>query len=421
MITVHLLVRYFVLVFAVVVFLHVWSTGYIQDEYYVTVPSLKGNVELCKDISWLWLCLSNGSWSLRDGVTQDDLRRRREIDASILEYLDWPGILFRSDGRCGRSFKVPGSSLPSLCDEYSDKPCCNEVTGLCGITAEHCECKTCRDFRRYVTAELAEWIPYSATCSIEEFSKASACEFLQKHVTNIVFVGDSLVRHFFAAFAILVTGDVMRGAQNIKLKPESLEQLENCEGEYQFIDRGKYNCHGTIAHSWEELNRSQVCDGKGTFRMSLVEAYSLPFVDQAVATAQNLLGKKGSIMVIGVGLHMSTNHREVIDKYLTPILNVTEKDKSGWPLLTWVTIPAAQNYLKSSVDEHERPIKAFNSRMKTFCHQHNIQVLDMTDITDGIQSYDGRHFGFGGNMAKAQLLMNFLKLRVDTCGHIHSR
>ena len=405
--------------FFVTLLVRVWFVGYIWNGHCIaatSASSTNGNEgKLCEDISWPWLCLGNGSWSLRDGVTQEDIRRRHKIDASIQEYLGKPGKPIRLDGRCGRSFKVPGSSVPALCDKYSGKPCCDEVTSLCGITAEHCECKTCQDFRRYVTAELAEWIPHSAKCSVEEFSKSSACKFLQKHVTNIVFVGDSFMRHFFAAFAILVTGDVMRGAQNIKLNPEALKR---CEGEYQFIDRGKYNCHGTIAHPWDELNRRQVCEGKGAFKMRLVEAWTSLYVDQVVTAAQDLLGTKDSVMVVGVGIHMSANYREVIDKYLTPILKVTEKNKSGWPKLIWVTIPVAQNNLKSSVDNLEAPIKVFNSKMKSFCHQHNIQVMDITDITDGIQSYDGRHFGFGGNMAKAQLLMNFLKLRIERCGHI---
>lgn len=392
------------------------SLSFLSSEHFI-ILSGTSNIDdqsiKCTDNSWPWNCLSNGSWILRDRITQDDIRRRREIDTSIQEYLGWPRSLFRQDKRCGKLFKIPRTSFPSLCDDSSDAPCCNEAKGFCGKGADHCDCITCQDFSRYVSAEIAQWVPHSADCSGEEFSKNSACDFLQKHISNLVFVGDSLIRHFFTAFAILVTDDYMRGALNTKLKSEILKM---CEGEYQFIDHGKYNCHGVIAHAWDELDTNKVCDGTGIFKLSLVEAYSSNFVGHAIIAARKLLGKTGSVLILGVGLHDSLNYREVIDNYLTPVLDVTKKNNtSGWPVIIWITVPTPKNYLKSSIRRLERKTNLFNSKMKMFCNQNNISVFDTTAITNGIRSFDGRHYGFGGNMAKAQLLMRFLKLRTEKC------
>ena len=52
---------------------------------------------------------------------------------------------WRPDLRCGKDFPVGGK--PSGCNPNGSNPCCSPG-GWCGLSNEHCECKTCIDFRR---------------------------------------------------------------------------------------------------------------------------------------------------------------------------------------------------------------------------------------------------------------------------------
>ena len=53
---------------------------------------------------------------------------------------------WRDDGRCGKNFLVP-NGLEAQCNPSGTYPCCNTVSGYCGVTDEHCKCQNCIDYR----------------------------------------------------------------------------------------------------------------------------------------------------------------------------------------------------------------------------------------------------------------------------------
>ena len=53
---------------------------------------------------------------------------------------------WRHDGRCGEMYLLPDGSS-SQCDPDGEVPCCNEKTGQCGNSAEHCFCANCTDYK----------------------------------------------------------------------------------------------------------------------------------------------------------------------------------------------------------------------------------------------------------------------------------
>ena len=366
-----------------------------------------------KDCSRLLECLTDGAWNLKMGISKEMIFNRKKVEMSIFEDMGWPQKLYRDDHRCGANFPLPGTSTPSLCDEYGPRPCCNENTGRCGSLSDSCSCPECTDFTHYFSAELAEWKPAWETCPFQYLQQGTACEiFARNHITDLVFVGDSLMRHFFAALAILITNDPVEGALNKKLEPE---ERKPCHGEMQFVDRGTFNCHGKTIHRWEEFNQSQVCFGDGSFKTRLVEAYAVPHAHRALEAVQELLGKRGSVAVLSVGLHMNLNSQVIIEQYFGPIVKEVENKGNGWPLLIWINIHRVSNYLKSDTERLHAPIITFNAEMTRYCERKSIPVLQASRLTAKIKSYDGRHFGLGGNMAKVQVLLNYLKTRFELC------
>ena len=51
----------------------------------------------------------------------------------------------------------------------------------------------------------------------------------------------------------------------------------------------------------------------------------------------------------------------------------------------------------------------FNRRMKEYLQPRGVDVFDVFNLTLGLHSYDGTHYGAGVNMMKAQLLLNYLR------------
>eukprot|EP01060_Flectonema_neradi_P031465 TRINITY_DN477_c2_g1_i2.p1 TRINITY_DN477_c2_g1~~TRINITY_DN477_c2_g1_i2.p1 ORF type:complete len:2145 (+),score=515.29 TRINITY_DN477_c2_g1_i2:620-6436(+) len=109
---------------------------------------------------------SVSSYTLVDG---DDSRKVFEVELlspcfcpgvcmhndTEVSNLDLPDFVaekrIRSDGRCGSSFPIPGTLLPSECDPTTRKneigPCCSS-SGFCGPSPDHCECRDCVDYSK---------------------------------------------------------------------------------------------------------------------------------------------------------------------------------------------------------------------------------------------------------------------------------
>lgn len=358
------------------------------------------------DYNFLLDCYTHGVWEFKPGLTKEMIRERREVDKGILENLGFPRELHREDGRCGQVYRLP-NGLQSICDEESDAPCCNEETGICGNSNEHCFCPYCKDFSKYSAAELAEWKPSSQECQLQRFNSDDACALLNTHVSELLFVGDSFIRHFFVALSLLITGDPVRGALRSTLSEEEKEQ---CSGELQFVDRGKHLCHLRTIQGWEEFGENQVCNGKARFKSYLVEAYGQSQLPLAVNAVKDLLGKRKAIVVLGIGIHFSLNSTQVIVNYLKPLLALIENSSiNERPLLIWANIHQVDNFLTSDSVKNYPPVEKFNKEMSTFCRERNIPVLETSRVTRYIKSNDGQHFGYGGNMAKVQILVNYLK------------
>lgn len=354
--------------------------------------------------------MRSGRWRERRDLKPEDEFYRREQDIRIKLLRGLPMKLHREDNRCGNKFPLDatafGLNIPSLCDASSPNPCCNHDLARCGSGNKDCQCERCTDFRNIVSAELNEFVP-SSGCEFKNFTSGQACQLLSERVSSVSLIGDSLVRHFHNALMILFTDDKENGCL---VKDIDDNHRELCSGDMQFVDAGKATCHGQTAKKASQLPEGKFCQGKYNFEYSFNEFYSMKHAKLALGKVREKLNKTNSVIALGVGLHIGLKADKVFNDYLKPILQLKEQAASQWPLVVWITTHAHGSlkpisFIKSQGNDK---ITRFNKDMEEFLKPLGIPVFDTFNLTLGVHSYDGTHYGFGVNMMKAQLFMNFL-------------
>ena len=354
--------------------------------------------------------MRSGKWKPRRDIQSEDKIHRTEQDIRIRKLRGLPVKLHREDGRCGNMFVIGapdfGPSVPSLCDRYSTTPCCNHELGRCGSGDENCLCDRCTDFRKTVDAEMSEFVA-SSGCEFQNFTSKQACQLLSERVSSLSLIGDSLVRHFHNALMITFTDDRETGCL-VKDIDDNDRRL--CSSDMQFVDGGKAICHGKTARKISQLPKGKFCRGEHSFLYSFHEFYSVAHINLVLHEVRKNLHKKNSVMAIGVGLHMGLDPHKVLNEYLKPILQLKQQAQSYWPVIVWLTTHAHGSlkpvvYQESQGNER---IWRFNRNMRAFLEPVGVPVFDTFNLTLGVHSYDGTHYGFGVNMLKAQLFINFL-------------
>ena len=83
--------------------------------------------------------------------------------------------------------------------------------------------------------------------------------------------------------------------------------------------------------------------------------------------------------------------------------------------MIWANILRVDNFLVSDCEKNYLPVEKFNQEMSRYCSARDIPVLETSRVTRFIKSKAGLHFGYGGNMAKVQILVNYLKNVFELC------
>lgn len=360
--------------------------------------------------------MRNAKWIKRRNLTSVDEIQQSLTEVQIRKKRGIPIILHRSDLRCGGApffLHSPrfGYQLPALCDINGSAPCCNHVTRSCGIDRDHCNCDQCTDFRKEISAELFDWIPILNGCKFTNFSSEEACRLMSDRISRLVLIGDSLVRHLFNALMILFTNDHQRGSLNLTRDHHVDHGIENCEGVMQFVDGGSTSCHTKTVTSIPLDTQRSFCRGQNKFDIYFKEYYNMDKAPDILATVRQNLNKEKTIIAIGVGLHIDLNAEKVQKYIIEPVLEIKKSSGSIWPYILLISVHA-HGSLKDTyynIPSHNDRIASFNLDMEKYLSAFGIPVFDTFNLTRGVRSIDGTHFGMGINMMKAQLFLNFIK------------
>ncbi|XP_031571455.1 uncharacterized protein LOC116305644 isoform X2 [Actinia tenebrosa] len=368
------------------------------------------NPTYCSNIK---TAINFGHWRPKPGLTAEDQEARASHDVFLRRHRGLPDHLFRSDLRCGTLYPIHapsfGPKLPSMCERNSWNYCCN-ATNWCSNGTSNCACTGCTDFRKIVSAELHEWTPYE-NCRVRNYTSEKACSLVNR-LSSLVIIGDSLMRHFYAALLMIFTNDPLEGSMR---KGLSEKERKRCQGERQFVDQGKSMCNKKLSRSNRDVNAEKFCKGTTNFFFHFNESYSIRRRNDAMKIVRETVNNRSkSFIVVGVGMHDGLNAQKVMNKYVEPILGIVAKRK--WPRIVWVTVHA-QGYLKPMAYRNAQSIQrimAYNQQMTKLMEARGVDVLDFFNMTLGVHSYDGTHYGYGVNIAKAQFLLNFIDSTIDS-------
>lgn len=379
-----------------------------------TLPKQHGNqnpLSFCKDINSksgasqeLLNRLSNGKWVPRSSVSEEDKKEVNDYYHVMRSYFGVPDNLSRSDGFCGNvSFVSPPPRFwfRVLCDKSSDKPCCYE--NVCAPkTVKQCQCEDCYDSRGRVDPELADWLP-SKNYKLEDFSTEAACSFLTAKYDNVVFMGDSLMCHFYAAMLLLLRNDPINGVL-YEDAPQAARQI--CSKRYlQFL-------HPECLR--EMARKAIVCQGQ--LKMEMVESNTVGFVNWGLnyfnSELQNL---NRTFFAFGVGIHDNFTIPRILKGYIKPFLKLVklkENSNHSVPSFLWVNPHLPGLLLTPRVPERgSKYAIRYSNYMDAFFRDLCIPVMNNLHLTKNVVSWDGVHYGYAVNMIKAKILLNYLHLQ----------
>ncbi|CAH1801215.1 unnamed protein product [Owenia fusiformis] len=341
-------------------------------------------------------CLSVGEWIKRS-------RQDKEMEKMI--FMPSEAELTLPNGQCGdRETDNMTAGVPrrALCFPTSTKACC--FKNHCEtMTIDQCQCKDCLDLRTRLHVEKYVWQPSSKNCPITYYDTTSACNmFAKRKVEHITLVGDSLVRHFYTALLIIISGNLEFGCMKPNTNPE---KKKNCGYFAQFEDK---TCQHLIEHS------RKICNS--TVTLSLRSDSSLQTLKNSVNFIRE---KEGQVILFSNGLHNNLNlpkTKLAVHKYLealgSKIFKRNKMDTSNRTIPRMVFMsPHLPGLMKSPRywnNQGTKSVTTYTTEMRKFLSKYNIPTFNTHAFTNHSFSFDGTHFGYGVNHQLAQTLLNYI-------------
>ncbi|CAL1544995.1 unnamed protein product, partial [Lymnaea stagnalis] len=223
-----------------------------------------------------------------------------------------PPTYQRDDGRCG---DVPYEQSPlyrhmwfkAICNPNGTTPCCHTNTCL-PLSVDECRCPTCYDERQAVHTEFATWRPDDARCLVKTFGSQEACGLLNG--STLYFVGDSFIRHVFAAMVILLSNNTVDGALRSDVE---LSKKARCTGMHQIT--------GLTCRDLLDENRSLCQDTVHVRYVQVFPSQELPLTEPLLNALRHV---NKSLVIMGLGIHDDFNFNVVRNKFLLPFLNMRQ-------------------------------------------------------------------------------------------------
>nr|CAB3262730.1 uncharacterized protein LOC100182421 [Phallusia mammillata] len=296
--------------------------------------TLKNTVEVAKScslvafvasclVTWhLYQFLSNQTLSYNQSATFDELNhmtegfwrlstplnktRKAELDEMFVRYWKHQKIPVKRWGeneKCGYyNFldSVPHSSWPrvgSWCNPEGSHPCCNNyLNGTCGeVSNQTCNCSQCVDTRLYEHAELSNWITKDQSFSWNKYVGEDACQVIERSpFKDIYFIGDSFMRNMYTVLLMILANDFEKGPWTINM---TNQQRELCVEMNTLF----YPACRPLATNGQKLIQKSCVDKN--FNVSFKWWPNNSNGRNFVKLVQNLSGKRGSLLLLGVGYH----------------------------------------------------------------------------------------------------------------------
>ncbi|XP_071096931.1 uncharacterized protein [Haliotis cracherodii] len=305
-----------------------------------------------------------------------------------------PSTLQRSDGKCGNTTYDSSPATAhwrAVCSPIGKTPCCynNQCVAR---SVEGCRCEHCFDLRSEIHAEMAEWVPSDVRCRLKQHTPAELCDLLEG--SSLYFVGDSLIRHTYIAFLMAIRGNYKDGAVMPGLSPE---WYRNCT---------YLNMYGAVAcRRVLDTPNPYVCGGR--VYIGRFAHFKPDKTGELLDLVRNITNVKRTLIISGMALHVDMNYTAV-QEYLKPAFDFLNTSGAQWPKFLFTgqsDFGALKN--RRAMLWSKRDI--FNTKMSYFAKSHGVLYLDLYNLTRGVRSFDGNHFGVGLNRAKVFIISNYIR------------
>ncbi|XP_071099495.1 uncharacterized protein [Haliotis cracherodii] len=335
--------------------------------------------------------MMRGRWRPRTLTSQEKV----DIDTFLQSARSSHGLpksMQRRDGKCGNVAYENLHYFRALCNPEGATPCCYGDTCI-NKTPDDCKCPNCFDLRNEIYAEYSTWEPEDSRCQVKNFTAQQACDLLQG--LTITFVGDSLMRHVYTAMLMVLSNNGVDGA----LKAGTPKDIhKQCTGMYAFTEKV---CRAHIER------QSTFCDGRVSVNM--LEYYHLASATNFHRDFHSFLHKNKTVVLVGVGYHDSFDFERVFIEYIYPVIDMMKKNNALWPKVIWSANHKFGLLKSPKIPRQDNSrVEAFNKFMSEGLGKYDIPIFDTYNLTSGVMSTDGGHFGIGVNVMKVQMLLNYL-------------
>ncbi|XP_067661399.1 uncharacterized protein [Haliotis asinina] len=377
-----------------------WTvTEYVVSKYYTPmdtndfiVPANKQHVDFsepaessrCPDVN---TGMMKGRWKPRTLTAQE----RITID-TFLKSVRYrvPKPMQRRDGKCGDVAYKNVLYYRALCNPQGATPCCygHRCTKK---SPDDCKCPNCYDLRNEIHAEYSTWEPQDSRCQVKNFTVQQSCDLLLG--LTIAVIGNSFMRHLYTALVLMLNNYDSKGVFRAG-KPGDI----SCDGMYAFSGKA---CRRSL------IRTATLCNGTLNVAVS-----AIPRASEAKKFHEkfrSFLHRKNTVILVGIGIHDYFNFDLVYKEYIYPVIDVIRKEKASWPKLIWFATHKFGIMKSPKMPKQDNShVITFNKRMSEALGKYHIPIFDTYNLTSGVMSTDGTHFGIGVNSMKVQMLLNYL-------------
>ncbi|XP_046346684.2 uncharacterized protein LOC124127333 [Haliotis rufescens] len=334
--------------------------------------------------------MTQGQWITRP-LSLVEKRKSEDFYALALQMHGVPASLQRPDGQCGnQGYSQVSPFIRAMCSPTGTTPCCFNFRCK-NVTEDLCRCPNCWDLRQSIHAEYSTWRTGDPRCSPQETSEKEICRLLDG--AYLYFIGDSLIRHMYTGLLMAIRHNFEDGGLR---STEDADIKKRCSGMNMYEEK---LCRAKLPQNVTEL-----CGGR--VRLRFTPYYNFQFSKQFQQAFFDAPRTKRSYFVVGIGFHVGLDSNSIYNHYLKPVLDFMTKQP--WPKLMWMHLHAPSS-MKRSNTQNEPQVIAFNERMSKLLKPHGIPIMPTYNMTIGVRSFDGTHYGIGINVLKAKIFINYLK------------
>ncbi|KAG1679122.1 hypothetical protein FOA52_000477 [Chlamydomonas sp. UWO 241] len=256
-------------------------------------------------------------------------------------------------------------------------------------------------------------------CVAPWLSHDTVCALLSDPPTTLVFVGDSVTRHFMHGMQLVVRGDYRAGAmRNDAGVPPNETHVCTCNRQF-----ARKECRPYILKDTRHVEPNQACPNARVvyFGATKKDEINVTEVSDFVNSQERAL-----LLIGGWGLHDSLRAKPV---YYDLVARLHERVKHSRSVKTLcVGVHATQDNMPAEFlpFQNNGKVKDYNGVLQRLCLQRHVRFFDTFELTHSAPAIDGVHYGIEGvrkhsapaidgehngieiNVLKAHLLLSYV-------------